>query len=164
MGSGNGSGGSGSGSGSGSGGVCDSGSDRGSDSGSDSGVGRWGGSGSGDGTAISNGSSSGYTLAHEGGSKQHARSSVAAAEAVACVAMDLDGLSTTAGAAAPPLAPTHGPAAVFLHEGAQYDKETEDAAPEAAAAARVRPLRPSSWVAMTKVKKRHWYKQGGKRR
>ena len=55
--------------------------------------------------------------------------------------MDLDGFIP------PLLAPTHGPAAETLHEGAEYDAETGDAAeaPEAAAAAGVRPPRPSNW-------------------
>ena len=123
-----------------------------------SGIGRGSGSGSGDGTGSSNGGSSGYTLAHESGSKQHARSSGAAAEATAGEAMDLDGFSTAAGAAAPPLAPTHGPAAETLHEGAEYDTETGGAAEasEAAAAAGVRPPRPSNWGTMTKAQKMHW--------
>jgi len=69
-------------------------------------------------------------VAHEGDNKQHdARSSrPAAEEAAAGEAMDLDGSSTAAGAAAPPGAPTHGPAADVALEGAEYDAETGDAA------------------------------------
>jgi len=59
----------------------------------------------------SSGSSSGSTVAHEGDSQQHARSSRPTAEATAGEAMDLDDLSTAAAAAAPPRASTHGPAA-----------------------------------------------------
>jgi len=50
--------------------------------------------------------------------------------------MDLDGLCTAAGAAAPSGAPTHGPAADDLLEGAEYDTETEDAAGASEVAAR----------------------------
>ena len=67
-------------------------------------------------------------MAHESDSKQHARSSRPAAEATAGEAMDLDGLSTAAGTAPPPLAHTHGPAAEILHEGAEHDAETGNAA------------------------------------
>ena len=52
-------------------------------------------------------------------------------------AVDLDGLSTAAGAAVPPGASTHGPAAEAVLEGAEYDAGTGDAGktPEAAVAA-----------------------------
>ena len=42
--------------------------------------------------------------------------------------MDLDGLSTAAGAVASPGTTMHGPAAEALLEGAKYDAETEDVA------------------------------------
>jgi len=42
--------------------------------------------------------------------------------------MDLDGLSTAAGAAVSLGATTHGPAAEALLEGAEYGAETENAA------------------------------------
>ena len=79
-------------------------------------------------------------------------------------AIDLDGLSTAAGAAAPPLAPTHGPAAETLHEGPEYDAETGDAAEAsgAAAAAGVRPPRPSNWGTLTKKQKKNWFHRHGK--
>ena len=78
-------------------------------------------------------------------------------------AIDLDGLSTAAGAAAPPLAPTHGPAAETLHEGAEYDAKTGDAAEasEAAAAAGVRPPRPSNWGDMSRRQRQHWKLRSG---
>ena len=66
----------------------------------------------------------------------------------------------------PPPAPTHGPAAEALLEGAGYDTETEDAAgaseAAAAAAARVRPPRPSNWGTMTKNQKTNWRARHGK--
>ena len=107
------------------------------------------------------------TLAHEGDSKQHARSLGAAAETTAGDAMGLDGLPMAAGAAAPPLASTHGPAAEALLEGAECDAETEDVAETsepaaAAAAARVRPPRPSNWGTMTKNQKTNWRARHGK--
>jgi len=52
-------------------------------------------------------------------------------------AEDLDGLSAATGAAAPPLALTHGLAAGTLHERAEHDAET---APVEATAARQSPL------------------------
>jgi len=81
------------------------------------------------------------TVALYGDSERHA----ASARATGGGPMDLDSFSTAAGAAAPPLAPTHGPAAGTLHEGAEYDMETGNAAeaPVAAAAAGVRPPRPA---------------------
>jgi len=74
--------------------------------------------------------------------------------------MDLDGLSTAAGAAASPGATTNGPTAEAFLEGAEYDAETEDAAEAleataAAAAAQVRPPGLSSWGAMTKKQKKN---------
>jgi len=88
-------------------------------------------------------------VAHEGNSKQHARSSRAAAEATAGEAMDLDGLPTAAGAAASPGATMHGPAVEALLEGAEYDAETGGivGSSEAAAAAGTRPPRPVEWAA-----------------
>ena len=75
--------------------------------------------------------------------------------------MNLDGLSTAAGAAPSPGATTHGPAAEALLKGAEYDAETEDSAgaseAAAAAVARVRPPRPSNWGAMTKKQKKNWH-------
>ena len=105
---------------------------------------------------------------HEGDSQQHARSSRPTAEATAGQAMDLDGLSTATATAAPPRAAIHGPAAEALQDGAEYDAETDDAAEasesEAAAAARVRPPRPSNWGTMTRVQRKMWKKQGGRPR
>jgi len=49
--------------------------------------------------------------------------------------MNLDGLSTAAGAAAAPLATTHGPAAEAFHKGAEYDADTRDAPAEVIATA-----------------------------
>ena len=74
--------------------------------------------------------------------------------------MNLDGLSTAAGAAPSPGATTHGPAAEALLKGAEYDAETEDAAEAleataAAAAAQVRPPGLSSWGTMTKKQKKN---------
>jgi len=62
--------------------------------------------------------------------------------------MDLDGLSTAAGAAASPGVTTHGPAAEVLLEGAECDAETEDTAgsSNAAAAVGIRPPRPVDWA------------------
>ena len=79
---------------------------------------------------------------------------------------DLDGLSAAAGAAAPPLAPTHGPAAEALQEGAECDAETEDmaGASEAAAAAGGWPPRPTNWESMSKNQKKTWRKHGGRPR
>jgi len=53
---------------------------------------------------------------------------------------------------------TNGPAAEALLEGAEYDAETEDAAEssEAAAAARVRPPKPSNWGAMSGTQRKNW--------
>ena len=72
--------------------------------------------------------------------------------------MDIYGLSTAAATVAPPRATTHGPAAGALLDGAEYDTETEDAAGAseavAAAAARVRPPRPSNWESMSKNQKK----------
>jgi len=86
----------------------------------------------------------GSNVAHEGNSKQHARSSRPAAETTAGEAMELDGLPTAAGAAASPGATKHGPAAEALLKGAEFDVETEDMAgsSEAAAGAGMRPPRP----------------------
>ena len=121
---------------------------------------------SGDGTGSSCGSSSGTTLAHEGISKQHARSLGAAAEAMAGEAMDLDGISTAAAAAAPPRETTHGQATEALHEGAEYEAETGNAAetPKAAAVARVRPPSPSNRGSMTRGQRQRWKQQGGRPR
>jgi len=70
--------------------------------------------------------------------------------------MDLDGLYTAASTAVPLRATTHGPAAETLLDGAEYDAETEDAAGASeAAAARVRPPRPSNWGAMTQSQKKN---------
>ena len=82
-------------------------------------------------------------MAHEGNSKQHARSLWPAAEATAGGRMDLDGLSAAAGAAASPGAAMYGPAAEALLEGAEYVAETKDVmgSSDAAAAAGVRPPR-----------------------
>ena len=82
-------------------------------------------------------------------------------------AKDLDGLSTVTGAAAPPGASTHGPAAEAFLEGTEYDAETEDAAEAsetaaAATAARVRPPRPADWGTLTIDQRKNWKKQGGK--
>ena len=112
-------------------------------------------------------SSSGSTVAHEGSSKQHARSSRPAAEATAGEAIDLDGLSTAAGAAEQPLAPpTHGPAAEALYEGAECDVDMGNAveAPMPAAEAGVRPPRPSNWESMSKNQNKTWRKHGGRPR
>ena len=80
--------------------------------------------------------------------------------------MDLNGLSTAAGAAPPLLAPTHGPAAETLHEGAEYDTESGNAAEasEVAAAAGVRPPRPSNWGTMPWKQKQNWKHRKGKPR
>ena len=66
----------------------------------------------------------------------------------------------------PPLAPTHGPAAEALLEGAEHDAETEDlaGASEAAAAEGVRPPRPRNWEAMTRKARKNWKQQGGRSR
>ena len=84
---------------------------------------------------------------------------------------NLDGFTTAVGAVALPGATTRGPAEEAPLEEAECGAEAGDAveAPEtavavAAAAARVRPPRPSNWGAMTKDQKRHWCKRGGKRR
>ena len=86
------------------------------------------------------------------------RSSRRAAETTAGEAMDLDGLSTAAGAAASPSATTHGPAAEELLEGAEFDPVTKDMAwpSEAAAAAQVLPPRPADLGAMTKAQQESW--------
>ena len=142
-------------------------------SGSNNGSGSKNDSGSSSGS--SSGSNNGSTVAHEGDSKQHARSSRPEAEATAGEAMDLDGISTAAGPAAPPGATTHGPAAEALQlqtavEGAEYDAETEDGAevseaPVAATAAvGIRPPRPADWGTLTRVQKANGKKHGGKRR
>ena len=105
--------------------------------------------------------------AHEGDSKQHARSFRPAAEATAGEAIDLDDLSTAAGAAPPPLAPTHGSAAETLHEGAEHDAETGNAvaaaaeAPVAADALGVRPPKPSYWGAMSGNQRKNWHMREG---
>jgi len=93
-------------------------------------------------------------VAHEGDSKKHARLSRHEAETTAGEAMDLGSLPAAAEAAASPEATTHGPAAEELLDGAEYDAETENKARASeAAAARVRPPRPSNWGTMTKVQK-----------
>ena len=86
------------------------------------------------------------------------------AGAAAGEAMELEGFSTVEGAAA--LAPTHVPAAEALDEAAEFDAETGDApeTPVAAAAAGVRPPRPSNWGSMTRVQRRKWDQQGGRPR
>ena len=78
------------------------------------------GSGSSSGSSTGNGSksSTGSTVAHEGDSAQHTRPSRPTAQATAGEAMDLDGITTAAGAVAPPGANTHGPAAEALLEEA----------------------------------------------
>ena len=81
--------------------------------------------------------------------------------------MDLDGLSTAAGAVASPGATMHGPVAEALLEGAEYGAETEDAAEsseKAAATVRVRPPRPSNWDAMTRSQKKNWKQREGRSR
>jgi len=57
-----------------------------------------------------------------------------------------------------PLAITHGPAAEVLYEGAECDVYMRNAAkaPVAAAAAGMRPPRPSNWGSMTKHQKKTW--------
>jgi len=115
------------------------------------------------GTSI--GSSSGSTVARICDSKQHARLSRPAAQATAAGAMDLDGFTTAAEAVAPPGATTHGPAAEALLKGAEYDAETKDvaeASKAAAAAARVRPPRPSNWGDMSRSQRQNWKLRGGR--
>jgi len=67
-----------------------------------------------------------------------------------------------------PLATTHGPSAEVLYEGEECDVDIGNAAEPleatAAAAAGVRPPRPSNWSTMTKDQKRRWCKRGGKGR
>ena len=77
-------------------------------------------------------------------------------------AMDFDGFTAVADAAAPPVAAAHGTAAEALLEGAEYDAETEDAARvvEAATAARARPPRPANWETMTRGHREHWKQRG----
>jgi len=55
--------------------------------------------------------------------------------------------------------------AVYGAEAKDVDMGNAAEAPEAttAAAAGVRPPRPSNWSAITKDQKRHWCKQGEKR-
>jgi len=81
--------------------------------------------------------------------------------------MDLDGLSTTAGAAAPTGPNMHKPPTDKVKEGAEYDTKTEDATgaseSAAAAAARVRPPRPADWVAMTKAQRESWRKHASRK-
>ena len=88
-------------------------------------------------------------VAHEGDSNQHARLSRPPAQATAGEAMDLDGLSTAAGAVASPGPTMHGPAAEALLEGAEHGAETDVVAgsSDAAAAAGMRPPRPADLAA-----------------
>jgi len=88
-----------------------------------------------------------------------------AAETTAGEAIDLDGISTAAGAAASPGATTHGPSVEVLCEGAQCNVDMGNAAEAqaatAAAAAGVRPPKSSNWSAMSKMQKRNWFQRHG---
>ena len=65
---------------------------------------------------------------------------------------------------ASPGATMHGPAAEALLEGAEYDAETGDiAGASEAAAAGVRPPRPSNWGSMTKHQKVNWRRRNERR-
>ena len=114
------------------------------------------------------GGSIGSTAAHKGGSMQHEQSSRPAAQATTGGAIDPDGFTTAVGAVEPPGATTHGPAAEALLEEAEYDAETEDAAvaseAEAAAAALVRPPRPSNWGDMSRGQRQSWKPRAGRPR
>ena len=101
--------------------------------------------------------------ANEGNSNQHARLSRPTTQATAGEAIDLDGLSTAAGAAALPGVTMYGPAAEALLEGAEYGAETEGVAgsSDAAAAARMRRRRrecgrQDKWIGWQREQREQW--------